>query len=69
VVLLYYFPNPTGAFERLEEVIVLLVLQLLPVKDSLREVRRPSDLGVDGIGNVAKEIIHLEHPMMLLFGG
>jgi len=54
VVLLCYFPNPAGAFEHLKEVIVLLVLQLVPVKDSLREVQQPSDLGVGGIGNVPK---------------
>jgi len=58
--LLYCFPNPAGAVEILKEVIVSLVLQLLPVKVSLREVRQPSDLGLGAIGNVAKEIIYLK---------
>jgi hypothetical protein len=69
MMLLYHFPNPAGAVESLKEVIVSLVLQLLPVKVSLREVRQPSDLGVGGIGNVAKEIIDLEHEIRLVLGG
>jgi len=69
VMLLYHFPNPAGAVESLKEVIVSLVLQLLPVKVPLREVRQPSDLGVGGIRNVAKEIIDFEHEIRLALGG
>jgi len=66
--LLYYFPNPAGAVESLKEVIVSLVLQLLPVNVSLREVRQPSYLGIACIGNVANEIIGLEHEIWLVLG-
>jgi len=69
VMLLYHFPNPAGAFESLKEVIVSLVLQLLPVKVPLREVRQPSDLGFGGICNVAKEIIDFEHEIHLALRG
>jgi len=67
--LLHHFPNAAGAVKSLKEVIVSLVLQLLPVKVSLCEARQPSDLGVGGIGNVAKEIIDLEHEIRLVLGG
>jgi len=69
VMLFYHLPYPARAVESLKEVVVSLVFQLLPVKVSLREVRQPSDLGVGGIGNVAKEIIDLEHEIRLVLGG
>ena len=69
VMLLHHFPNPAGAVESLKEVIVSLVLQLLPVKVSLRKVRQPSDLDVGGIRNVAEQIIDLEHDICLVLGG
>jgi len=59
--LLYHFPNPAWAVESLKEVIVLLVLQLLPVKVTLHEVPQPSDRGFCGLGNVTNEFIDLEH--------
>jgi len=67
--LLYHFPNPAGAVESLKEVIVTRVLQLLPVKVPLCEVRQPSDLGVGAISNVAKKIIDYEHHIWLALGG
>jgi len=69
LMLLYHFPNPAGAVESLKEVIVSLVLQLRPVKVPLGEVRQPSDQGVGGIRNVAKEIIDFEHEIGLALGG
>ena len=69
VMLLYHFANPAGAVESLKEVIVLPVLQLLPVKVPLHEVRQPSDLGVGGIRKVATEIIDFEHEIRLALGG
>jgi len=44
----------------LREVIVSLVLQLLQVKVSLREVQQRSNQGVGGISNVTKEIIDIK---------
>jgi len=67
--LVYHVPNPAGAVERLKEVIVSLVLQLLAVEVSFHKVRQPSELGVDGIGNVAQEIIDLDHEIRLVLGG
>jgi len=69
VMLLYHFPNSAGAVESLKEVIVSLVLQLLPVKVSLREVRQASDLGVGDIGNVTTDIIDLEHQIRMVLCG
>jgi len=66
--LLYHVPNTAGAVESLKEVIVSLVLQLLPVEVALRKLRQPSDPGVGGIGNVAEEIIDLDHEIRLVFG-
>jgi hypothetical protein len=67
--LVYHFPNPAGVVESLKEVIVSLVLQLLPVKVSLHEVRQPSNLGFGGIRNVAKDIIDFKHEIRLALGG
>ena len=67
--LLYHFPYPVGAVKSLKEVIVSLVLRLFPLKVSLCKVRQPSNLGVGGIGNVAKGIIDLEHEIGLVLGG
>lgn len=47
--------------ESLQEVVVSLVLEPLPVTVFLREVGHPSYQGVAGIGDVAKDIKHLEH--------
>jgi hypothetical protein len=69
VLLFYHLPYPAGAVNSLKEVILLLVLQLLPVKVSLCEVRHQSDLGVGSIGNVSKEIIDLAHEIRLVLGG
>jgi hypothetical protein len=69
MMLLYHFPNPAGAVESLQEVIVSLLLQRLPVKVALREVRHLSDLGIDGIGNVAREIIDLKDEIRLVLRG
>ena len=60
---------PCGAVESLKEVIVSLVVQLLPVKVSLRDVRQPSNLGIGSIGNVATEIIVLEDEIHSVLGG
>jgi len=38
-------------------VVPSLVFQLLSVKDSLHEVRHPSNLGIRSIGNAAKDIM------------
>ena len=67
--LLYHFPNPARAVQSLKEVIVLLVLQLLPVKVSLHEGRQRSDLGFGGISNVTKAIIDSEYDRRLGLGG
>jgi len=69
VMLLYHFANPAGAVQSLKEVIESLVLQLLPVKVPLWEVRQQSNLGVGGIRNVPKEIIDIEHGIRLALEG
>ena len=69
VMLHHCFPNPAGAVESLKEVIVALVLQLCIVKVSLHKVQQPSDLGVGGIGNVAREILDLEYEFRLVLMG
>jgi hypothetical protein len=65
----YHVRNPAGAVESLKEVIVTLVLQLHPVKVPLREIQQPSDVGVDGIRNDAKEINDLGHEIWLALWG
>ena len=65
VMLFYHLPYPARAVKSLKEVIVSLVFQLLPGKVSLHEDRQLRDLGVAGIGDVATEIIDLEHEIRL----
>jgi len=69
VMLLNHFPDPAGAVKSFKEVIVSHVLQLLPVEVSLRKVPQPSNLGLGGISNVAKEITDLEHEICFVLGG
>lgn len=61
VILLYHLSNPSGTVEYLEDVNVPLVFQLLPVKISRCEDQQPSNMGICGISNVAKEIIDLKN--------
>jgi len=65
----YHLPNPGGAVENVNEVVVSHIFQLVPVKVSLCKVRQPSDLAVGSVGNVTKEMLDYKHKISLGLGG
>jgi len=65
----YHLPYPARAVKSLKEVIVSLVLQHLPVKVSLHEVWKRSNLVVGSIGHVSKAIMDLKHNIHLAMEG
>jgi hypothetical protein len=66
--LLYYLTYTASAVESLTEVVVSHAFRLLPVMVSLHQFRQPSDLGIGGMCNVAKQIIDLDHEIVVALG-